>query len=50
VLQALFGAAVPTLDTVFDGLADFIQTHFEPGVLDQLIAPTHEQEQGYEHP
>ena len=40
VLQALFGAQVPTLDTVFEGLADFIETHFEPGVLDQLIAPT----------
>jgi adenosylcobyric acid synthase len=40
VLQALFGVAVPTLDTVFDGLADFIKTHFESGVLDQLIAPT----------
>ncbi len=39
VLHALFGATVPTLETVFDGLADFIQTHFEPGVLDQLIAP-----------
>ena len=38
VLRALFGAAVPTLDTVFDGLADFIHTHFEPGVLDQLVA------------
>jgi adenosylcobyric acid synthase len=40
VLQALFGATVPTLETVFDGLADFIHTHFEPGVLDQLIATT----------
>jgi adenosylcobyric acid synthase len=39
VLQALFGASVPTLETVFNGLADFIETHFEPGVLDQLIAP-----------
>ncbi|MDP3252158.1 MAG: cobyric acid synthase [Hydrogenophaga sp.] len=39
VLHALFGASAPTLETVFDGLADFIQTHFEPGVLDQLIAP-----------
>jgi len=42
VLQALFGARlnrpVPTLDTVFDGLADFVQTHFEPGVLSGLIA------------
>jgi len=39
VLQALFGATAPTLETVFNGLADFIDTHFEPGVLDQLIAP-----------
>ncbi|MCW5652738.1 cobyric acid synthase [Hydrogenophaga sp.] len=39
VLHALFGVSAPTLDTVFDGLADFIQTHFEPGVLDRLIAP-----------
>jgi adenosylcobyric acid synthase len=37
VLQALFGAAVPTLDTVFDGLADFIEQHFEPGVLERLV-------------
>ena len=38
VLHALFGAAAPTLDTVFDGLADFIGRHFEPGFLDGLIA------------
>jgi len=37
VLQALFGARVPTLDSVFDGLADFIDTHFDKGVLDALI-------------
>ena len=41
VLQALFGAQldgpVPTLDTVFDGLADYIATHFEPGVLQDLL-------------
>jgi adenosylcobyric acid synthase len=41
VLQALFGAqldgAVPTLQTVFDGLADYIATHFEPGVLEGLL-------------
>ena len=37
VLHALFGARAPTLDTVFDGLADFLQTHVEPGVLDALI-------------
>jgi adenosylcobyric acid synthase len=34
VLRALF---VPTLDTVFDGLADFLEQHVEPGVLDALI-------------
>jgi adenosylcobyric acid synthase len=39
VLHALFGATVPTLETVFDGLADFLASHIEPGVLDQLIAP-----------
>jgi adenosylcobyric acid synthase len=42
VLQALFGASlagpVPTLDAVFDGLADYIEQHFEPGVLAALIA------------
>ena len=38
VLHALFGAAAPTLDSVFDGLADYIEQHFEPGVLQSLIA------------
>jgi adenosylcobyric acid synthase len=38
VLQALFGAAVPTLDSVFDGLADYIARHFQPGVLQSLIS------------
>ena len=37
VVQALFGAATPTLDAVFDGLADFIERHFEAGVLESLI-------------
>jgi adenosylcobyric acid synthase len=41
-LQALFGTSlggpVPTLDAVFDGLADYIEQHFEPGVLSALIA------------
>ena len=41
-LQALFGKSlsgpVPTLDSVFDGLADYIEQHFEPGVLAALIA------------
>lgn len=38
VLQALFGAAVPTLESVFDGLADYIDRHFDTGVLPGLIA------------
>ncbi|HYW55429.1 MAG TPA: cobyric acid synthase [Polaromonas sp.] len=37
VLHALFGAATPTLEPVFDGLADYISQHFAPGVLDGLI-------------
>jgi adenosylcobyric acid synthase len=40
-LQALFGARfsqpVPTLDSVFDGLADFIEKNFEPGTLQALL-------------
>jgi adenosylcobyric acid synthase len=39
-LQALFGGRlngpVPTLETVFERMADFIETHFEPGLLDTL--------------
>ena len=38
VLQALFGTQAPTLETVFDGLADFIGQHFEPQVLARLVA------------
>ena len=37
VLKALFGAAAPTLDAVFDGLADYLDRHFEPGVLQSLL-------------
>ena len=41
VLQALFGARlqgeVPTLDKVFDGLADYIGNHFDAGVLDAMV-------------
>ena len=33
------GAGAPGLNRVFDGLADFIERHFEPGVLDRLIRP-----------
>ena len=36
VLTAIFGATAPTLDAVFDGLADYLSRHFEPGVLDSL--------------
>ncbi|RYF79203.1 MAG: cobyric acid synthase CobQ, partial [Comamonadaceae bacterium] len=36
-LHALFGARVPTLEHTFDGLADYIATHFEPGILASLI-------------
>jgi adenosylcobyric acid synthase len=40
-LQALFGSRlngpVPTLDTVFEGLADYIALHFETGFLDALV-------------
>ncbi|MCM2250988.1 MAG: cobyric acid synthase [Ramlibacter sp.] len=37
VLHALFGAAAPTLDSVFDGLADFIERNFAPGAIADLI-------------
>jgi adenosylcobyric acid synthase len=33
----LFGASTPTLETVFDALADFVERHFAPGVLAGLI-------------
>ena len=37
VMQALFGAQTPTLDTVLEGLADFIEKHIDAEVLHQLI-------------
>jgi adenosylcobyric acid synthase len=37
VLHALFGAKAPTLDSVFDGLADFIDRHFHPSAIADLI-------------
>jgi adenosylcobyric acid synthase len=40
VLQALFGAKVPTLETVLDGLADYVAQHFEPGTLPNLLGPS----------
>lgn len=38
VMRALFGVTAPTLDNVFDGLADYVGQHFEPGVLQSLIS------------
>ena len=38
ILHAVFGARARDLDTVFDGLADFIAAHFAPGALDALIS------------
>ncbi len=37
VTRALFSAGIRSLDTVFDGLAEFIDLHFQPGVLDAMI-------------
>lgn len=37
VLRALFGATAPTLDSVFDGLADVAERHFATGVLPGLL-------------
>jgi adenosylcobyric acid synthase len=37
VMAALFGAVAPTLDSVFDGLADFITRHFRRGTLAALV-------------
>lgn len=38
VLQALFGAQTPTLETVFEGLADYLDQHMSTDVLRGLIA------------
>jgi adenosylcobyric acid synthase len=38
VLQAMFGAQTPTLDTVFEGLADYLDQHMSAEVLHGLIA------------
>jgi adenosylcobyric acid synthase len=37
VLHALFGAGTSTLESVFDAMAQFIETHFLPGALQRLI-------------
>ena len=38
VLKALFGARVRSLDDSFDALADLVEEHFKPGLLDSLLA------------
>lgn len=40
VIRALYGSDVQTLDDVFDGLADFIERHFSPGFLSELLVPS----------
>ena len=37
MLQALFGQSGRSLDSVFDGLADFIDLHFQAGKIAGLI-------------
>jgi adenosylcobyric acid synthase len=37
VMRALFGRQTPTLDDTLNGLADFIDAHFAPGVLMSLL-------------
>lgn len=37
VLQALFGATAPTLEQVFDGLADYLEQHAAPGMWQRLL-------------
>ncbi len=37
VLQALFGQSGRSLEAVFDGLADYVDLHFQPGWLASLI-------------
>ena len=38
VLQALWGAAAPSLDSVFEGLANFLDAHVDTGVLSKLVS------------
>jgi adenosylcobyric acid synthase len=38
VLRALWGADAPSLDSVFEGLANFLDTHVDTGVLSKLVA------------
>lgn len=36
-MRALFGQRAPVLDQVMDGLADFVDRHMNPGVLQRLL-------------
>ncbi len=38
VLQALWGADAPSLDGVFEGLANFLDAHVDTGVLSKLVS------------
>ena len=40
VMQALFGQTTRTLDTAFDTLADLVETHFDPVLLNTLFDVT----------
>ncbi len=40
VLRALLGSQVPVLSQVFEGLADYVERHFEPGALMNLLSPS----------
>ena len=37
VLQALFGMETTTLETVFEGLADYLELHMSAATLQSLI-------------
>ena len=37
VMRALFGASVLALDSRLDGLAELVDRHFAPGILDQWL-------------
>ena len=39
VQQTLFGASVPSLDTVFGQMADFVEQHFGASALRSLLHP-----------
>ncbi|RIH86276.1 cobyric acid synthase [Calidithermus roseus] len=38
VLEGLFGGRAPGLEDTFERLADFLEAHLEPGVLERLIS------------